>query len=167
MMTNAGQQFQSPISSPMSMYNQQFQQGLQPVVQPVPGSPGVFAVYNPMTGQSSFVLDNSAQQQQESSSARRNESMSPPPAAASYQRQFAEPSYPLTETRSRTDAVLAEAVLDELVVVERDALAVDLAVVALVDELANRLEVGLAVGDVGLDGEEHLRRRMRHLDKDA
>ncbi|KAK5219946.1 hypothetical protein LTR72_007477 [Exophiala xenobiotica] len=102
MMANAGQQFQSPIGSPMSMYNQQFQQGLQPVVQPVPGSPGVFAVYNPMTGQSSFVLDNSAQQQRETSSARRNESISPPPAAAGYQRQFAEPTYPLTETRSRT-----------------------------------------------------------------
>lgn len=51
---------QSPVS-PMSMYSQQFQQGMQPIVQPVPGNPGVFAVYNPMTGQSSFVYDNSVQ----------------------------------------------------------------------------------------------------------
>lgn len=51
---------QSPIS-PMGMYSQQFQQGMQPVVQPVPGNPGVFAVYNPMTGQSSFIYDNSGQ----------------------------------------------------------------------------------------------------------
>jgi len=102
-MNNPGQQFQSPISSPMSLYNQQYQQGLQPVVQPVPGSPGVFAVYNPMTGQSSFVVDNSAQQQrQEVSPNRRNNSLSPSPGTPAHQRQFAEPSYPLTETRSRT-----------------------------------------------------------------
>ncbi|KAJ9653191.1 hypothetical protein H2198_007602 [Neophaeococcomyces mojaviensis] len=51
---------QSPVT-PMSMYNQPFQQGLQPVVQPVPGNPGVFTVYNPVTGQSNLVYDNSAQ----------------------------------------------------------------------------------------------------------
>lgn len=51
---------QSPIS-PMSIYGQQFQQGMQPVVQAVPGSPGVYIVYNPMTGLSSFVYDNSVQ----------------------------------------------------------------------------------------------------------
>lgn len=50
---------QSPIS-PMNTYNQQFQ-GMQPVVQPVRGQPGVFCVYNPMTGQSNFVYDNAAQ----------------------------------------------------------------------------------------------------------
>lgn len=49
----------TPVS-PMNMYNQQFQ-GMQPVVQPVAGQPGVFCIYNPMTGQSSFVYDNSAQ----------------------------------------------------------------------------------------------------------
>ncbi|KAJ9634010.1 uncharacterized protein PV06_08538 [Exophiala oligosperma] len=101
MMTNPGQQFQSPINSPMSMYSQQFQQGLQPVVQPVPGSPGVFAVYNPMTGQSNFVVDPSLQQQQDTLSSRRNNSVSPPPANAGYQRQFAEP-HPLSDSRSRT-----------------------------------------------------------------
>ena len=47
--------------SPMNMYGQQFQQHAQPVVQAVPGNPGVFAVYNPMTGQSSYVFDNNAQ----------------------------------------------------------------------------------------------------------
>ena len=62
-MPMGGQQFQSPMSPSTSFYNQQFQQGLQPIVQAVPGSPGVFAVYNPMTGQSSFVVDNAAQQQ--------------------------------------------------------------------------------------------------------
>lgn len=52
----------SPMNMNMNMYNQQFQQGLQPVVQPVPGNAGMFQVYNPMTGQTSFVYDNSAQQ---------------------------------------------------------------------------------------------------------
>jgi hypothetical protein len=60
-MTAAGQQYQSPISPTTSFYNQQFQQGMQPIIQPVPNSPGVFAVYNPMTGQSSFVVDNTFQ----------------------------------------------------------------------------------------------------------
>ena len=49
----------------VSLYQQQLQQGMQPVVQPVPGQPGLFSVYNPMTGQQSFVVDNSAQQMEE------------------------------------------------------------------------------------------------------
>lgn len=84
------QQMQSPVATPMSLYNQQFQQGLQPLISPVPGSPGVFAVYNPMTGQSSFIVDNSAQQQQQQQdnfSVPTNSSSSPPPQNAGYQRQ--------------------------------------------------------------------------------
>lgn len=76
-----GQQFQSPISPNGSLYNQQFQQGLQPIVQAVPNNPGVFAVYNPMTGQSTFVVDNAAQQQHDIAA-----SMSP-------QEQFQSPVY--------------------------------------------------------------------------
>lgn len=45
----------------MSLYQQQLQQGMQPVVQPVSGQPGLYSVYNPMTGQQSFVFDNSSQ----------------------------------------------------------------------------------------------------------
>ncbi|RMZ86396.1 hypothetical protein DV736_g6379, partial [Chaetothyriales sp. CBS 134916] len=56
---NPAHQYQSPVNASMSLYQQQCQQGMQPVVQPVPGSPGVFAVYNPMTGQSSYVVDHS------------------------------------------------------------------------------------------------------------
>lgn len=101
---NQAQQFQSPVNSPMGLYNQQLQQGLQPVVQPVPGSPGVFAVYNPMTGQSSYVVDNSyqPQQKQEVSPSRQSKSVSPSPAAPAYHRQFSDPSFPPTETRSKT-----------------------------------------------------------------
>ncbi|EXJ54828.1 hypothetical protein A1O7_10169 [Cladophialophora yegresii CBS 114405] len=105
-MNNIGQQqFQSPISSPMGLYNQQLQQGLQPMVQQVPGSPGVFAVYNPMTGQSSYVVDKSyqqQQQQQEVSPNRQKTSASPPPANPGYHRQYPEPSFHQTETRSKT-----------------------------------------------------------------
>ncbi|KAH1291234.1 hypothetical protein KXX11_000203, partial [Aspergillus fumigatus] len=42
----------------MGFYQQQLQQGVQPVVQPVPGQPGLFSVYNPLTGQHNYVYDN-------------------------------------------------------------------------------------------------------------
>jgi len=58
----------SPIPS-MGFYQQQLQHGLQPIVQPVPGQPGLYSVYNPMTGQQSFVVDNSIQQQQQEAQA--------------------------------------------------------------------------------------------------
>ncbi|KAF9888153.1 hypothetical protein FE257_009289 [Aspergillus nanangensis] len=61
-----GQQQQdfSPISaSGLGLYQQQLQQGVQPVVQPVPGQPGLFSVYNPLTGQQNYIYDNSFQQE--------------------------------------------------------------------------------------------------------
>lgn len=69
---------------------------------------------------------------------------------------------PLTD-----DAVLAEELLDDGVVGDGDALAVDLGVAALVDELADGLEVDLAVGDVGRDEVEHLLGRLGDADKDT
>jgi hypothetical protein len=51
----------------MSLYQQQLQQGIQPVVQPVPGQPGLYSVYNPMTGQQSYVFDNSVAPQHDDS----------------------------------------------------------------------------------------------------
>ncbi|PYH48577.1 uncharacterized protein BP01DRAFT_151373 [Aspergillus saccharolyticus JOP 1030-1] len=47
----------------MGFYQQQLQQGVQPVVQPVPGQPGLFSVYNPLTGQQNFIYDNTVQQE--------------------------------------------------------------------------------------------------------
>lgn len=58
------QQYQSPGFPNAGYYQQQLLQGMQPVVQPVPGQPGVFSVYNPMTGQQNFVRDNSVQQEE-------------------------------------------------------------------------------------------------------
>ncbi|KAH8695002.1 hypothetical protein BGW36DRAFT_298847 [Talaromyces proteolyticus] len=54
------QQQQQSYVPGMSLYQQQLQQGMQPVVQPVLGQPGLYSVYNPMTGQQSFVYDNNA-----------------------------------------------------------------------------------------------------------
>lgn len=65
------------------------------------------------------------------------------------------------------NAELAEVLLDDGVVSERDALLVDLAVAALVDELADGLEVGVTVGDVGLDDLQHLNGGLGDLDEAA
>ncbi|KAL4809951.1 hypothetical protein BDV18DRAFT_50827 [Aspergillus unguis] len=62
---NVGQQQQdfSQMSVPnMSLYHQQLQQGVQPIVQPIAGQPGLFSVYNPLTGQINYIYDNNAQQ---------------------------------------------------------------------------------------------------------
>jgi hypothetical protein len=72
------QQSQVPSYVPgMSLYQLQLQQGMQPIVQPVPGQAGLYSVYNPMTGQQSFVFDNNAGTPQEESS--------PPPYQESLQ----------------------------------------------------------------------------------
>ena len=54
------------------------------------------------------------------------------------------------------DIELAEDLLDLLVLHQRNALLVQLSESTLVDQLADGLEVGVTVGDVGLDQTEHL-----------
>lgn len=65
------------------------------------------------------------------------------------------------------DAILTQVVFNELVVGKSNALLVDLAIAALVDQLTDRLEVGIAVGDVGVDNSEHLLCSLGKLDEDA
>lgn len=65
------------------------------------------------------------------------------------------------------DAVLAEVLLNDGVVGEGSALLVDLAVSALVDQLLDRLQVGVTVGDPGLDDLEHLSGGLGDLDEDT
>ena len=65
------------------------------------------------------------------------------------------------------NAVLAQLLLNEGVLGKRDALLVDLAVTTLVDEFTNRLEVGIAVSDEGLDNLQHLRGGFSQAHKDA
>ena len=54
------------------------------------------------------------------------------------------------------NAVLAEVLLDDLVVGEGNTLLVDLSVTTLVQKLADGLQVGVTVSDVGVDNGQHL-----------
>ncbi|KAI9866107.1 MAG: hypothetical protein M1813_001668 [Trichoglossum hirsutum] len=61
-----GQQqlFATPPTTPnMGLYHQQLRNGVQPVITPVSGmQPGLYSVYNPMTGQHGYYIDPAAQQ---------------------------------------------------------------------------------------------------------
>lgn len=54
------------------------------------------------------------------------------------------------------NAVLAEVLLDDLVVSQGNTLLVNLAVTALVEKLTDGLQVGVTVGNVGVDNGQHL-----------
>jgi len=73
----------------------------------------------------------------------------------------------VNDVLDREDAVLAEVLLNDLVVVDGETLAVDLGVTTLVDEVTDGLEVGWAVGDVRLNKLEHLRGGLGQTDKDT
>lgn len=63
------------------------------------------------------------------------------------------------------NAELAEVLLDDLVVGEGSALLVNLSVTALVEKLADGLEVGVTVGNVGVDNGQHLLGSLGELDE--
>ena len=65
------------------------------------------------------------------------------------------------------NAVLAEVLLNELVVGKGNALLVDLSVATLVDELTDSLEVGVTVGDEGVDNGQHLLGGLGETDEDT
>jgi hypothetical protein len=65
------------------------------------------------------------------------------------------------------NAELAQSVLDQLVVGEGDALLVDLAIAALVDEFTDGLEVRVPVGDVWVNDGEHLLGGFGQANEDA
>ena len=66
------------------------------------------------------------------------------------------------------NAELAEMLFDDGVVGERDAVLIDsLGIAALVDEFADRFEVGVAVGDEGLDDLQHFHRGFCETDEDT
>lgn len=92
---NAGmrqsQQFpQTPVTPSMSFYNSQLQNGVSPIPQEVPGQPGLYLVYNPMTGQYSYVVDPNAQQLLNP----------PPPATPNYSRSTSDPDVPTFRTEA-------------------------------------------------------------------
>jgi hypothetical protein len=71
------------------------------------------------------------------------------------------------EILNADNAVLAKVLLNDGVVGKSDALLVNLSVSTLVDELLDRLEVGVTVGDPGLNDLEHLSGGLGDLDEDA
>jgi hypothetical protein len=71
------------------------------------------------------------------------------------------------EVLNANNTVLAQRLLDDGVIGETNALLVHFAEAALVDELAHRLEVRVAVGDVGLGNAEHVDGGLVELDKGA
>jgi hypothetical protein len=91
------QQFQTAPN--MNLYNQQLQQGMQPIIQAVPNTPGLYQVYNPMTGQTNLVVDNSAHQQSPPQSYPEL-AQSPPLQTPSFQRRMSPPSEQVARGRS-------------------------------------------------------------------
>ena len=65
------------------------------------------------------------------------------------------------------NAVLAKVLLNNGVVSKSNALLVDLSVTTLVDELLDALEVGVTVGDPGLDDLQHLSGSLGDTDEDT
>ena len=65
------------------------------------------------------------------------------------------------------DAVLAEVGLNDGVVGKSNTLLLNLSISSLVDELTNRLQVGVSIGDPWLDNLEHLESGLGHANKDT
>ncbi len=65
------------------------------------------------------------------------------------------------------DAEFAQVFLDDLVVGQGNALLVDFAIAALVDQVTNCLDGGIAISDVGFDDFEHFRSGFCDFDEDA
>ena len=84
---------QSAITPVGGFYNQQLQNGMQPVVQAVPNQPGMYSVYNPMTGQHVFMMDNQSQQQESQQATFSNQELShsPPPLTPTFRAQVSPP----------------------------------------------------------------------------
>ncbi|KAI9745765.1 MAG: hypothetical protein M1835_002564, partial [Candelina submexicana] len=103
------QQFtQSPAPGNMGFYNQQLQSGMQPVITALPDQPGVYSVFNPMTGQHGFFTDPNAQLAQYSNSppsaSQELNTSPPPPETPAFKAQISPPppSNPPTISNFRT-----------------------------------------------------------------
>lgn len=95
------QYHQSHLAPSNGFYHQQLQNGLQPIVTPVPGTPGVYTVYNPMTGQQTYVMDNVSQRQAAQPNVPNHEmSHSPPPVSPAFRAQVSPPPEDNTPIRT-------------------------------------------------------------------
>ena len=93
---------QSPMTPQNGFYQQQLQSGMQPIITAVSDQPGLFAVYNPMTGQQNFVFDQAASQPGAQQIHTNQElSHSPPPLTPTFRTQK---SPPPAETPSRMNS---------------------------------------------------------------
>ncbi len=109
-MAQQQQYAQSPMVSNNGYYNtnQQIINGLQPMIQAIPNQPGLYSIYNPLTGQQSYYIDNGAQTQNASPTAvpTQDLSHSPPPLTPTFRAQIspppAEPSDPLNAHRTES-----------------------------------------------------------------
>ncbi|KAL8694771.1 MAG: hypothetical protein Q9218_000617 [Villophora microphyllina] len=107
-----GQQYlQSPMAPSAGFYQQQLQNGVQPVVQAVAGSPGLYCVYNPMTGQQMLMMDPAVKQQTTSPPPVSNQELrsSPPPPTPTFRAQVSPPpeSAPLSNFRTESPQKVA------------------------------------------------------------
>lgn len=71
------------------------------------------------------------------------------------------------EVLDADDAIFAEVLLDDGVVGEGDALAVDLTISTLVDEFLDALEVGITIGNPRLDNLDHLSSSLGDANEDT
>lgn len=102
-----GQQLlQSPMTPNIGFYQQQLQNGLQPVVQAVAGRPGLYCLYNPMTGQQTLMMDNAVHQQTTSPPPVSNHELrsSPPPPTPTFRAQVSPPPENAPPSSFRTES---------------------------------------------------------------
>lgn len=95
-MGNAMVQQQQYMQTPMTSagyYNPQLQNGLQPIIQAVPNQPGLYSVYNPVTGQHGYIMDTPPQAPSRSPPVMVNQDMShsPPPPTPTFCAQVSPP----------------------------------------------------------------------------
>ena len=93
---------QMQAATPNGLYNQQMRQNLQPIVSPVPGTPGIYSVYDPTTGQQSYMADNTFHEQPQSPPhmpSQRPLSNSPPPVSPAFRAQVSPPPEDNTPVR--------------------------------------------------------------------
>lgn len=105
MLQQQAQYVQSPMIMNTGYYNQQLQNGLQPIVQAVPNQPGVYSVFNPVNGQHGYVVDSSPRAQPVSPPTILNTELShsPPPLTPTFRAEVSpppDPSAPVTVRQS-------------------------------------------------------------------
>lgn len=106
MMGQQQQYIQAPMTN-AGYYNQQLHNGLQPIIQAMPNQPGLYSVYNPVTGQHGYMMDNPPQAPSVSPPATMNQDMShsPPPPTPTFRAQVSPPpdsSVPTSQFQSNS-----------------------------------------------------------------